>query len=576
MKNKKILSLFFIFLFLFSFFPYTAVKADSGNRIDSINIEVNILKDGDAIITETWTVYNDNEGTEWYKPMTNLNHMSLQDFSVKFNGEKGQAINNWDVDKSFEEKQNKYGIHKVANGFELCWGKTQRGKIAYEISYKYTDFVQKVKMKNPDKNKNIKNAFVAKLVNDSMDPAPNHVSVRIKSSGVDFNFNNSEIYAFGTDTGKIDFRNGHVVFKDDNFTGKKYLIIMLGTAHDLGAQYSSGKSYEDIKDMALKDSDYLAKKSKLNKIKDFLPFIIYPIVVILGTISGGRRAKGTSIRNKKEIDYELRPYNKESIVRNKTTSLIASATKEIPKMPNLTLREILSAQIIKWMNDRVLEINKAPYLGDNGYTIKITGVKPKLEEENELYYFILSKLKDKTNEEISTQEFSKTIASYSLAVAKILDKNFKEDYPEFVRNRDKNKKEKRGKYLTEKGKDLLIDINGAYQFLKDFTLIEEREIEELELWQDYMVEAVLFRMPPKVIEELKKAAPEIKIENKTNNNFEDYSESMDAGLYISNSVSRSFYNHYQSETSRTLGRGGHSSSGGGGGSSGGGSGGGSR
>lgn len=45
MKDKKILSLFFIFLFLFSFIPYTPVKAGSGDRIDSIDIEVNILKD---------------------------------------------------------------------------------------------------------------------------------------------------------------------------------------------------------------------------------------------------------------------------------------------------------------------------------------------------------------------------------------------------------------------------------------------------------------------------------------------------------------------------------------------------
>lgn len=72
MTNKKILSLFFIFLFLF--IPQTTVQAGSGDSIDSIDIEVNILKDGDARITEKWTVYNDDEGTEWYKPMTNLNH----------------------------------------------------------------------------------------------------------------------------------------------------------------------------------------------------------------------------------------------------------------------------------------------------------------------------------------------------------------------------------------------------------------------------------------------------------------------------------------------------------------------
>lgn len=501
--------------------------------------------------------------------------MGLQDFSVKFNGEEGQSVDHWNVDKSFEEKQGKYGIHNVGNGFELCWGKTQRGEMTYEISYRYTDFVQKVKMKNPDKGKNIKNAFVAKLVNDSMNPAPNHVSVRIESNGVDFNFDNSEIYAFGTDSGDIMFKDGDVFFEDNEFAGYKYLVIMLGTTHDLGAQYSSGKSYEEIKDIALKDSDYIEKQSKLNGFKTVLIILFQPFIVLLAIISGVIHAKNNSIRNKKEANYELRPYSKESIIKDNSTFLIASATKYIPKIPDLTLREILAAQIIKWMNDGVLEFNEAPYMGNNGYTVKITGVKPKLEEETELYYFILSKLKGKVGIEMSTQEFSKTIATYPLTLSKILGKEFKDEYPEFIRKESKVNGEKKGKYLTDKGKDLLIDINGAYQFLKDFTLIKEREIKELALWQDYMVEAVLFKMPPKVIEELKKAAPEISAEQ-TNNNFRNYSASMNAGLYVSNSVSKSFYNSYQSSISRSSGGGGSSSSGGGGGSSGGGSGGGSR
>lgn len=578
MTKRKILSLSFVFIFIFIFIPVNIVLAGSEDKINKIEIDVNILKDGDAQITETWNVYNDDEGTEWYKPMTNLNHIGFQDFSVKFNGQEGQSINHWDVNKSFEEKQGKYGIHNIDNGFEICWGKTKRGEITYEISYTYTNFVQKVKTNNNEDNNGIRNAFVAKLINDSMNPAPDYVTVRIRTEGVKFDDYNSEIYAFGTNKGEINFEDGDIIFKGNSFNKSNYLVVLVGTTEDLGAQYNSNKTYEQIKNTALKGSDYTKEndKNRPKGLKTIFLIIAQPAIIILAIISGISAAKRNSIRNMKEVDFELIPYNKESIIKNNSVQLIASLTNHIPKIPKLTLREILASQIIKWMNDGILEFNEAYYMGDNGYTVKITGKKPELIEENTLYYFIIGKLKDKIGIDISMQEFSKVFSSNSLTISSLLTSDLKEDYPEFIRKEDRENKEKRGMYLTEEGKDLVIDINGAYQFLKDFTLMEERQINELSLWEDYMVEAVLFKMPSKVIEELKKAAPEIVSPEGIDNRFRNYSNSMSAALYVSNSVSRKFYSSYQSATSRSSGGGGSSSSGSGGGSSGGGSGGGSR
>lgn len=85
--RKQFITMFFCFIFILVF--ATLSKANSEDKINSIGITVQILENGDAKITEEWQVYNGQSGTEWYKPIDNLNHMSLEDFKVSFDGWEG-------------------------------------------------------------------------------------------------------------------------------------------------------------------------------------------------------------------------------------------------------------------------------------------------------------------------------------------------------------------------------------------------------------------------------------------------------------------------------------------------------
>lgn len=60
------------------------------------------------------------------------------------------------------------------------------------------------------------------------------------------------------------------------------------------------------------------------------------------------------------------------------------------------------------------------------------------------------------------------------------------------------------KYVrTQKGQELYVKLIGLKKFLKDFSIIDERKKEELYIWEDYMIYAILFDLPGILDKEVK-------------------------------------------------------------------------
>ena len=57
---------------------------------------------------------------------------------------------------------------------------------------------------------------------------------------------------------------------------------------------------------------------------------------------------------------------------------------------------------------------------------------------------------------------------------------------------------------TQKGKELNRKLEGLKHYLKDYSLLSEREAKEIELWEDYLIYSVMFGQNKKVIEEYEK------------------------------------------------------------------------
>ena len=135
------------------------------------------------------------------------------------------------------------------------------------------------------------------------------------------------------------------------------------------------------------------------------------------------------------------------------------------------------------------------------------------------------------------------------------------------------------KTSISKYKDREEDVRqlfGLRKFLKEFTLLDERGVDEVKLWKDYMVYATLFGIADRVIKEMKKVNPEYFNMDQVANQMAD---NMTLPLIYS-TLHRSTSSAVASKAARehrSSGGGGHSSwGGGGGGFSGGGGGGGVR
>lgn len=595
-NRKQFITTFFCFIFILIF--TTLSKANSEDKINSIDITVQILENGDAKITEEWQVYNGSSGTEWYRPIDNLNHMGLKDFKVWFDGWEGvNEYDNWIVHNNFNYKMNRFGIHNInKNSFELCWGKTKRNTdITYKIEYIYTNFVQQFLDGN---------GFNVKFVNDDMDPAPKRVSLIIKPYKGEFNRNNSKIWAFGTNRGKIEFKEGKIVFNGKNFKRVNYLTVLVGSNDvTLPASYKGKGTLENLKNKALEGSDYGNTSYLKEKIMimigryDGSPFILtliftlffilimsapnsfkwwfkilatliffgLPFVLeinmfitsfpILGVIFASLGLSKTKIKLPKELEkYE--EYNRESILKYSFKDMY-SLSKDIGKI-HISKDSLISAVIMNLINKDVLEIEDG--INDN-VRLRVKDPAPLNDSiEDGIVKAIYEKYGDKfVNADrigkalYNSQDISYDLNSYELPDLKVEEQT--EGLSIFINRLT----------LNEEYIPMIEDILGMQNYLKDFTLIGEKEIRDITICQSYLVMATLLNMPYEVIKALEGACPQPEI-LKTR-----HYRHLSGNQYPSSRVSQSYSN-----ISRSSGGGGRSSSGGGGGSSGGGSGGGSR
>jgi len=123
-------------------------------------------------------------------------------------------------------------------------------------------------------------------------------------------------------------------------------------------------------------------------------------------------------------------------------------------------------------------------------------------------------------------------------------------------------------YISDKGMEALKDIYGLYNYLKDFTIVAERDFEDIALWDEYLIMSSLFGISLKLSKELDDINPDYRFAN-----CEFFPED-----YVIFSFGYSKYSYYPYDPGNPgfAGEGGSSSLGGGAGASGAGFGGGSR
>ena len=220
----------------------------SAQTLRDIDIRAELRPDGSARITQVWdaTVV---DGTEMYIPISNLDKMTVGDFSVSENGQ--PYVNEgrrWDVDRTLSGKAGRCGIIDKHDGVELCWGKTSYGDHVWTVEYTVTGLVQS--FTDAD-------GFNFMFVNPGFDAPAQHVRLTLVNGtgGPQWTYDNTRVWGFGS-YGDIDVTDGQIVYESSEpFSYNSSLITLVRFEKGLfSPAVSRDKTFDDLKKKAMEGS----------------------------------------------------------------------------------------------------------------------------------------------------------------------------------------------------------------------------------------------------------------------------------------------------------------------------------
>lgn len=557
MSVKKLFIAFVLIIGIFSF--NSTVKA---NEIYSIDTEVEILEDGSGKITQTWNTFVD-EGTEFFIPIQYLNHMNLKNVSVSMDGREFEFVDDWDIDKSFEEKAYKYGILETDEGYEISFGMSEREVRTYDIKFTYENMVQSFTDKD---------GFNVRFVNNDMDPAPRRVSLSMHSPVIDFSEDNTKIWAFGYN-GNINFDNGNIVARSTSeFDSSNHLttLVEIEKGH-FSPTYISNYSFEDLKVEAFEGSSYSQgdtefENSNFNSMEeefDMRILLIIPasLLVVFGAIVGASNKMKTKFNNKNiPINNSMSQEIPLDGNINANYYFLRNTYKNDQDSVELNFN-LLTAYFAKWAEEGILsnefKILKTPSFNEESF-------------EKKLWDFIIkggvfqNKIDSEQLENYTEENYYEFMNLFTLANREGFDFSLKNDY---IR-KDKKFLVVTEYNLTDKGKNELNKVYGFKNYINDNSFYEEFNKENSKKLKEIFIYSNLYSDNEKLVKFL-----DDKVDKNQNFGYFPYYL-----FYINSnqhraSVSKGYETGINNASS---GSGGGASFGGGGGFSGGGSGGGAR
>jgi uncharacterized membrane protein YgcG len=527
--------------------------------LKDLNIHVVLSRNGDARITETRQMNIDSEGTECYIVIGSLNGSEICDLTVS--DETGLTFSNigkWDIDRSRDWKAGKCGIVTKRDGYELCWGLGDSGNRTYATSYTVTKLV-----KGYDDADGFNFMFVAQ----SVSPLPDHVRLTIvPEDSLQFTRDNSGVWGFRYN-GEVGFENDTIIAEStEPFNSRSAMVVMCRFNKGMFEpdDVRSG-SFEDLRQTAFKGSDYVDEDEWTSEDTFILlavvfGFLIVPIIALLCYFIYVWRAR-------RKVSKGLMWYRDIPLDGNlQQTNDMLNAYKYFSSDYN----NLLSACILKLINLGGISIEQ--HLNKKG---------------NSVQNFVIHDLKDADNQPILLRKvhqiFQKAAGSDTVLEPEELKSFMKSNYNQSITDSFINTLHTRTGLSSYKHRlDEVRQVFGLKKFLQEFSIIDERHVQEVSLWKDYMIFATLFGIADQVIRDMKHINPAYFNMDKVAQQMADDMTLPTIYSTMQKSTARAAMSKAEREAARearkarSSGRGGHSSWGGGGGFSGGGFGGGVR
>ena len=515
--------------------------------LNDLNIKVVLSKNGNARITETRQMDIDSEGTECYIVIGNLNGSELRDLEVS--DETGAVYTNvggWDINQSRGWKAGKCGIVTKRDGYELCWGLGDSGSRTYTTSYTVTNLL---------KGCSDADGFNYMFVSQGINPYPNHVKLTIVTEdGQPLNSDNTGIWGFRY-RGDLNFVGDAIVAESSEpFESRSAMIVMCRFNKGMfEPSLVSNDSFDSIKERAFEGSDYDNDES-------IWPLVILVILMILGALFLLGIYLFYIWWQRRKVMKNLLWYRD---IPMKGNLQQANDMLNAYKYGAADYNNLLSACILKLINMGAITIEQR--LNAKGKTEQNFVIKdlPNQDRQPRLMKMVYHIFKQAAGSDtiLEPRELKSWMKSS-------YNQSYTDSFIQTLHTKTSN-------YQYKNQLDEVRQVFGLKKFLKEFSLLDERHVNEVSLWKDYMIYATLFGIADQVIKDMKKINPEyFNMDQVANQMADDMTLPM---IYstMHSSTTRAAMSKAEREA-RASGRGGSSSWGGGGGFSGGGFGGGVR
>ena len=527
-------------------------------QLHNLDIKVVLSRNGDARITETRLMSIDSEGTECYIGLANMGESEVKDLEVR--DESGTRFLNvdWDIHQDRSWKTMKCGIVRTKSGYEICWGLGESGERTYVTTYTMTGLVRGY----PDAN-----AMRHVFLDEGVNPKPGHAKVTImgEDSTMVFDADSCNVWGFRFN-GEVWFESGMVMAEttDGPMSSEAGLYVMAQFPLSMFEPHvMESVTFEEKKGEAFEGSDYTDNGDEEVDWDDPMTLFgfIYVLVVFVSPVVGGIWFVVYKWRARRRVNKDLTWYRD---IPLKGDLQEANNILNAYKWCGADYNNLLSACILKLIDLGAIAIEAHP------------NSKGKLEPNFTIYRLpdadkqpvLLRKIHniferaaggDKVLEPQELKQFMKSTFN-----SKITD-----SFIDTLHSQTSIKKYKNREFEVR-------EVLGLKKFLKEFTLLDERGVDEVKLWKDYMVYATLFGIADQVIRDMKKVNPAYFDMDKVAAQMANDITLPTIYSVMHRSTARAATNKAARE-SRAHGGGGHSSwGGGGGGFSGGGGGGGVR
>ena len=469
--NKRII----LFLTLIALAAVTSAQP----KLKDLDIRVVLCKNGDARITETRQMTVTSEGTECYIKLCNTGNSIVKDLTVTDEqGTQFESLEFWNTDWSRAEKTSKCGIMMPANGYELCWGLGAEGERTYTTSYRLTNLVE---------GYTDSDGFNWMFVARDLTPYPEHVRLTITAEdGTLLNDSIANIWAFGYG-GDILFRDSAIVAETtEPFKEHEGMIVMCEFGKGVftpDKRYD--QSFQEVKQRAFEGSDYLEED------KD--PLWMQALYWISG---GGMIFLALCGLLWEPVERMVNKYKFRNVDWYRDIPLggdLVTANHLMNKwQQTLDYDKLLTACVLKLVQIGALGI-------ENLHKRPAFTIKSWPEDAQLVNHELLQSIHDIFQKAAG---YDQVLNPHELTNYMEKEENYS-DVLHFLQVLHKGYISKLSDYKTE-----VRQMLGLKKYLEDFTLIDEREVQEVALWKDYMVWATLFDSASTVVKQMKKINPE--------------------------------------------------------------------